>query len=78
MAARKITKKTPKGSQSEADRLAAVARASSGRPMILGTIKVAKMPIMAITTIISIKVKPASLEANFALTGLNWRLVLIE
>ena len=38
--------------------LAAIARASSGRLMILGTTRAARMPRMTTTTITSSKVKP--------------------
>src|SRR6476659_4653076 len=42
--------------------LAAVRRASSDRPAILGTIKAARIARMATTTMISMKVKPRSLR----------------
>jgi len=38
--------------------LAATMRASSGRPMIFGTTSAARMPRIATTTMISIRVKP--------------------
>src|SRR5450756_2022301 len=40
-------------------------RASSGRPMIRGTIRPARMPRMTMTTISSISVKPFSLRLIF-------------
>src|SRR5262245_43967938 len=47
--------------------LAAVARAWSGRSMIRGTIRAARMPMMVMTTRISISVKPRNWLERFGM-----------